>query len=245
MSLKARILALVLGLVILGIWGFATRMAATLQADIEKLIYGQLSAQIDYVTSELDQELHLRIEALKEIAAGIVFDRSASPAQIQRLLDRRNPSITMFRLGVLVVDRDGAILADHAPSHIVHRGGLLGGRNYFTDVMVGGKPLVGPPIVAGRFSDQPIIPIAVPLRDSRGAVTGALLGPVISSEPDLFGKLMEAKGPLSGVADEGGWWPNSPGAASVTTRWSCCRPSKRPCAGLASQRAQGRLLTRL
>src|SRR3546814_9586600 len=22
------------------------------------------------------------------------------------------------------------------------------------------------------------------------------------------GKLMEAKGPLSGVADEGGWWPN-------------------------------------
>ncbi|MBI4291888.1 MAG: HAMP domain-containing protein [Betaproteobacteria bacterium] len=193
MSLKTRILALVLGLVIIGVWGFATRMAAVLQADIEKIISGQLATQVNYVTDDLDKELQFRIESLKEIAAGIVFDRHASRAQIQRLLDRRNPSITMFRLGVLVVDRDGVIVADHAPSSVAHRSGLLGGHDYFLDVMEGDRPLIGPPIVAGRFSDQPMIPIAVPLHDSYGAVTGVLIAPVISSEPSLFGKLMEAK----------------------------------------------------
>jgi len=193
MSLKTRILALVLGLVIIGVWGFATRMAALLQADLEKLISEQLSAQVNYVAEELDEELQFRAELLKELAGGIVFDRHASPAQIQRLLDQRNPSIAMFRLGVLVVNRDGVIVADHAPSHIARRDGLLGSHDYFRDVMAGDKPLIGPPIVAPRFSNQPIIPIAVPLHDDYGGVTGALLAPVISSDPDLFGKLMEAK----------------------------------------------------
>ena len=193
MNLKIRILGLVLGLVIVGVWVFATRMAALLQADIEKLISGQLSAQVDYVADELDEELQVRIESLKEIAAGMVFDRRASPAQIQRLLDRRNPSVTMFRQGVLVVDKDGAIVADHTPGYVARRGGLLGGHDHFRDVIAGDKPLIGSPIVAGRFSDQPMITIAVPLHDSYGAVTGVLLAPVITSEPDLFGKLMEAR----------------------------------------------------
>jgi len=193
MSLKTRILGLVLGLVIFGVWVFADRMAGVLQADIEKLISGQLSAQVDYVADELDEELRIRIESLNEIAAGMVFDRRASPAQIQRLLDQRNPSVTLFRLGVLVVNHDGVILADHAPSYAARRGGALGDHDYFRDVVVGDKPLIGPPIVAGRFSDQPMITLAVPVHDSYGAVTGALLAPVVTSEPDLFGKLIQAK----------------------------------------------------
>ena len=62
MSLKTRILTLVLGLLIIGVWGFATRMAAVLRADIEKLVSEQLSTQVNYVADELDKELQFRIE---------------------------------------------------------------------------------------------------------------------------------------------------------------------------------------
>ncbi|MBI2317665.1 MAG: HAMP domain-containing protein [Betaproteobacteria bacterium] len=212
MSLKARILLLVMTLLIAGFWGFATRMAAVLQSDIEKLISEQLSAQVNYVADELDAALRFRIESLKEIAAGMIFERNAGPPQIQRLLDHRNPSITLFHLGVVVVNRDGIIVADHAPSFMARRGGLLGGQAYFRDVMAGDKPLVGSPIVAGRFSSHPLIPIAVPLHDAYGAVSGALVAPVISSETELFGKLHEAR-----IGKSGNFLVVSPGDRLVVS----------------------------
>ena len=193
LSFKTRILGLVLSLVILAVWALAVRLAAILESDLGKLTSDQLSAQVRYVANELDQELSFRIESLAEIASGIELDQRSSPGQIQRLLERSRPSGTLFRLGVLIVNRDGVIVADHAANPVARRYRSVGEEGHFGDVIGADSARFGAPILAKRFSNEPVIPLAVPLHDNSGTVTGTLVAPINSSDPDLFGKLIEAK----------------------------------------------------
>ena len=56
LSLKTRVLLVVLALFIAGIWGLAARVAAVLQADLEKLLAEQMSATVDYVAADIDSK---------------------------------------------------------------------------------------------------------------------------------------------------------------------------------------------
>jgi PAS domain S-box-containing protein len=192
MNLKTRVLLVVTVIVFAGIWFFAAHMSAVLQADIEKLVAQQLSTQVDYVAAELDEELQLRIDSLKAIAASIKLGVPADAAKVQRLLDAQKPSLILFPLGIIITNKDGTIIADHSSNPERHRAGFFGDRHFFREVMANGKSVIGRPEV-GRFSGQPVIPIAVPLFDADGVVAGVLHAPVRNSDPDLFGKLREAR----------------------------------------------------
>ena len=198
MNLKTRVLLLVAALVWAGIWGLATHVSRILQAEIEYLVSSQLSAQARYVADELDEELQLRANLLKEIAGAITLQEHADTARVQSLLDRGNPSRITFPLGLLVLDKDGVIVADHPPVPSARRTGSFSDREYFRAAMAGKRPVIGRPMLLRRISPQPVIPITVPLRDANGSFAGTLLGPVLSSDHDLFGKLEEIRVGRSG-----------------------------------------------
>ncbi len=197
MNLKARVLLVVTGVVFAGIWVLAARISVVLQADTEKLVAQQLSTQVDYVAEELDDELKIRINMLKEIAATITLGVPADAAKVQRLLDEQNPSPVIFPLGVVITNKNGVVIADHASIAVRRRGGFYGDRDFFREVMANGKPVIGRPEI-GRYSGKPMVPIAVPLYDANGAVAGVLHAPFRNSDRDLFGKLQEAKVGKSG-----------------------------------------------
>lgn len=192
MNLKARVLLVVTVVVFAGMWVLAARIAVVLQADTQKLVARQLSAQVDYVAGELDDELKFRIDFLNEIAAAITLGVPADAAKVQRLLDAQEPSRIIFPLGVLITNKDGMIIADHSSNPARRRAGFLGDRGFFREVMANDKPVIGHAIT-GRYSGQPIIAIAVPLHDADGAVAGMLHAPILTSDHDLFGKLRKAK----------------------------------------------------
>lgn len=204
MDLKTRVLLVAMGLVFAGMWVLAVRMAAVLQADTEKLVAQQLSAQVGFVAEELDGELQYRIDLLKEVAAEITLGSHNDAASVQRLLDQRRPSTKTFPLGVLVINKDGVVVADRSPNLTRHRAGFLGDRDFFRNVIASDKPVVGR-LIVGRFSRQPIIPISVPLHDANGAVTGVLHASIRTSDHDLFGKVQEAK-----IGESGRFWVASP-----------------------------------
>lgn len=192
MNFKTRVLLVVTSIVLSGIWFFAAHMSAVLQADTEKLVAQQLDSQVDFVADELDEELQLRIKLLKEIATRIKLGVPADAAEVQRFLDERKSSLSIFPLGALILDKDGMIIADHSSTRPQRRSGFLGDRDFFREVMATNKPAIGRPVM-GRYSGKPVIPIAVPLHDADGAVTGVLEAPVRNSDRDLFGKLQDAK----------------------------------------------------
>ena len=197
MNLKTRVLLVVATLVFVGIWGFAALISSLLQKDTEKLVAHQLTAAVDFVADELDDELRLRVELLKDIATSIRLDTPVDAAKVQRLLDEQKPPSAIFPLGILVTDKDGVIIAGHSPSPARRNGTFLGDRDFIREVMSKDKPVIGHPII-GRFSGQALIPIAVPLHDANGAVAGVLHAPFRNSDRDLFGKLRDAKVGRSG-----------------------------------------------
>src|SRR5476651_8084 len=67
MSLKTRILLLVLVLLVAGIWGVAARTAAVMQADLEQLLSDQMSATVNYIATDIDAKIQLRMNLLSEI----------------------------------------------------------------------------------------------------------------------------------------------------------------------------------
>jgi len=191
MNLKTRVLFLVSLLIIAGIWSLATVVATVLQTDLENMVSEHLSVTLDYVAEEIDHEMQFRINALNRLAATITPEIQADPPRLQRLLKQSDLSSALFPEGVTCTNRQGIVFAD-SPVLEGRLGGSLSDREYFREIMAGAKQAIGGPLLA-RFVKQPIVALAVPLRDARGATTGMLVGTSVLSDPELFGQLEQTK----------------------------------------------------
>lgn len=187
MSFKLRVLLLVSALIVAGIWGLALRVAAVLQSDLEKGIAGQLSATVGYVGADLDNKIQFRIDLLNKIAAAISPEMLAHPLEVQQFLERRYLSSSLFSLGIFAANKQGIDIADF-PRLPGRKGAFVGDRDYFLEVMAGGKPVVGRPI-EGRFTKRPVVVVAVPLKNAAGAAVGILGGAFSLSDMSLFGQI--------------------------------------------------------
>lgn len=191
MSLKSKIGLLVFVLVAVGIWGLAARVATVLEAELEQAAFTQLSSTVDYVANDLDNKIRLRIDSLHEVAEAVTPDMSGDAAKLQLPLDQRQVSKALFPLGIFFADKDGKILADF-PRSAGRAGGSIGDRDYFQMVMTGAKHAIGRPII-GRYLNQPLAAMAVPVRDATGGVAGVLVGAASLSDPVLFGEIENSK----------------------------------------------------
>ncbi len=186
-SLKTRVVLVVVALLLAGIWSLAARVAAVVQTDLEKALSDQLSATVSYVAADIDDKIRLRLDTLAEVAALITPDVLADPALTQRLLERSNIPRWMFSTGLFVADKAGTNIADY-PKIPGRAGGSIAHREYFREVMAGGKRAISSPII-GQFSKQVVVAVAVPVHDASGAPAGALVGSFFPSDPALFGLL--------------------------------------------------------
>lgn len=191
MGLKARVLLLVSGILILCVWGLAVRVAAVAQADIEKTIADQLSGTVAYAATDLDHEISLRIDVLSKMAAAISPGMLPDPLKLQHFLEEHYLSSLLFPTGVFVANKQGIETAVF-PIVPGRKGGFIGDRDYFLDVMASGKPVISRP-VAGRFLKKPIVVVAVPLKDALGATVGLLGGALLLSDENLLGRLEQTK----------------------------------------------------
>ncbi|MDO8932043.1 MAG: PAS domain S-box protein, partial [Rhodocyclaceae bacterium] len=190
-SLKSRMLLTVVLVLVVGIWGLATHVASVLQADIEKVLSDHLAATVGYVAADIDENVQLRIDVLKEAAATITPGLLAHPARLRDHLERRGLMKELFATGILVADRQGDTLAQSVavPGRL---GGNIADRDYFSAVVAGADQAIGRPVV-GRFAGRPIVPYAVPVRDAAGATVAVLAASAYLADKSLFGHLEETR----------------------------------------------------
>lgn len=191
LSLKTRVMLVVFVLLLGGIWGLATRVAAILQADLEQVLFDQLSATVAYVAADLDHKIHLRVAMLNEVAASVAPEVLADPARIQELLEQRSVSREIFPLGLIVADKDGTYVAEY-PSIAGRLGASVRDARFFQEIMGGARQAVGSPAI-GRTTRQALFRVAVPLHDTSGEAAGVLFGAAVASDPMLFGELEQTK----------------------------------------------------
>ena len=191
MSLKTRVLALVSLLIIAGIWGLATAVATVLQASLERTAAQQLSITLNYLVDDVEHELRDRSEALDKLAATISPEIQADQQRLQHLLQHSDLARMLFPEGITCTDAQGNIFAE---SLVIEGrlGGSLKDREHFREIMAGAKRVISGPLLA-RFMKKPVVIIAVPLHDARGATTGMLAGAAVLSDAALFGQYERMK----------------------------------------------------
>lgn len=191
MSLKNRISIVFVLLMFAGIWGLATRLAYVLESDLKQSLSNQMAGTVDYVARELDSEISLRTEALNDIARAVTADMIGNRAKAQGFMASQISAYRLFPYGLQLLSTQGVIVALH-PFQEGRIGNSRSDREYFKEAMESGKTVVGQP-VRGRFSNDPIVSIAAPVRDTTGTIKGVLIGTIALSDANMFGELGETK----------------------------------------------------
>ncbi len=161
-------------------------MEQNLENDMVYLLKNEQYSTVSYITSEIDEKISQRIELLDKNAK-LIADMLNSPDQIREFLKGRFGLISLFQAGVVAIDKNGVGLVDY-PMVPGRMGASFTELEYFKGVLATGKPSIGKPRLS-RFTNKPIVGIAVPIRDHSNALIGVLAGYSTLSDKNLFGPL--------------------------------------------------------
>jgi diguanylate cyclase (GGDEF)-like protein len=187
LGLKARILLVVTTLLMVGIWGLAWRTVATMQGDIEKLLAEQMSTSADYVASDIDAKIQLRLRALTQLAQTITPELMADPKRLSTHLRQADPAHSLLEMGFFVLNADGTVIADQF-TILRGIGTSFRDRPFFQDAVQSSGAVISDPVL-GRLNNRPLVSMAIALRDASGQVLGVLSCSMYPSNPDLFGRM--------------------------------------------------------
>jgi hypothetical protein len=191
LSLKARVLLTILSMVIAGLWLLAIQVAHVMQRELERMLTEQMSATVDYVTTDLDSKIQLRQEVMAELAAGVTPAMLAAPTQLSTYLQQKSTPRSLFPTGVFVANAQGVIVAEQITLK-GRLGGVVRNSSYFVETLASGRPVISEPRL-GQVASKPIVIMTAPLKDATGRTFGVLSAAMYPSDGNLFGKLESIK----------------------------------------------------
>jgi diguanylate cyclase (GGDEF)-like protein/PAS domain S-box-containing protein len=187
LSLKAKLIALTLGLFIAFIWILAFFSVTVLQSQFEQVLFDQQFASTQRLAAELDSKLTERIESLGKVAAGLPADLRAAA------LDKHLPQLgglhATFSAGIAVLGLDGKAIADY-PAAPGRRGTYFGDRDYFRTVIATQRPYIDKPVI-GRALKRAVLTISVPVFDRAGKLRAVMTGITDMTAPNFLGLIAE------------------------------------------------------
>jgi len=188
-SLKTRVTAFTLTILVLGIGSLAFYASRMLREDMERLTGEQQFSTVSVLAASINEELENRIAALEVVAGAIDASVLANPAAVQELLDQKIVLPVYFNAGVHVVGRDGVAVADVSEAGRV--GKSFADNEAVQAVLSGQKrSVVGRPLM-GPLLRQPVFPIVTAIRDERGLAIGALIGTTSLAKPNFLDKIAQ------------------------------------------------------
>lgn len=172
-SLTTRLILLGLVFVVVGAMGRTYFLSNLLRQNISESTSAQLQTLATYVGKDIDHGIVMRRDFLTAMAAQMPVAVWKQPQALQVWLNQRQVLNPVFSQGLMVVNLQGvAVGAYQAQSASL--GKSFADRDYF-QTAVRGEFAMGCP-VRGRLSNQPILPMAAPLRDGAGRVQAVLVG---------------------------------------------------------------------
>jgi PAS domain S-box-containing protein len=190
-SLKTRLTLFTLAVFLLGIWSLAFYASRMLREDMQRQLGEQQFATATLVAAQIDAELGDRLHALERIAADIPPSLMGNTASLQKFLEQHPIMHLMFNGGVRIAGPDAKGLAS-VPFSEERVSTSYADRDYMIGALKEGKSTIGRP-VPGRVLQAPVIGMAVPIRDARANVIGALVGAINLGKPNFLDRVTESR----------------------------------------------------
>jgi diguanylate cyclase (GGDEF)-like protein/PAS domain S-box-containing protein len=189
-SIKTRVTLLTLAIFVLSIWTISFYVNRALQGDMQRVLGEHEFLVASTIADEINHDVQERMDMLEAVAAGLasVLPRGAEPTQ--KLLEDRPIFQRLFNLGSFVTGTDGTAIASFPVS--VDRVGInYMDRDHVADALKEGRSSVSKPVI-GKAQNQPVVSMAVPVRDPQGKVIGALIGVTDLGKPNFLEKISKA-----------------------------------------------------
>ena len=190
-SLKTRITLTTLLIFLAGIWSLSFYAHRILREDMQRLLGEQQLSTVSMVAAQVERELQTRIESLETVARLSSAPMQTGPAAMQDFLEHRLDLQVLFSDGVFVTSIDGTAIAA-APIATERVGINFGGRDYLLRALRDGRSTIGRPLLS-KVSRVPVTSMAVPIRDERGRIIGALAGVTHLGMPNFLDQLIAGR----------------------------------------------------
>ncbi|MBF0327607.1 MAG: PAS domain-containing protein [Nitrospirae bacterium] len=167
------------------IWLLTFFISKRVEQEMTAQMEQQQFSTVSYIADSIEGQVKLRLNSLSSVADIITPELIATPGKLREFLRLKPILRTLFQTGVVVILPDGRGIADY-PVLPGRTGALFSELEYFKDVMETGRPAVGKPRI-GRFSKEPVIGFAVPVKTSSGKIIAVLTGYTLLTDPTLLG----------------------------------------------------------
>ncbi|MCF8149723.1 MAG: response regulator [Burkholderiaceae bacterium] len=184
-SLKTRVTAAMLAIFLLGIWTLTLYVSRMLHEDMKRLLAEQQFSTVSSIAAEINRDMQ---ERLRSVAEGVTPAILGNPEALQSLLEQRPLLLRLFNGGTLATGLDGTAIAS-LPLSGERIGVNFMDQDYLIAALEKGKAAIGPPTMS-TASLAPQVTIAVPIRDARGDVIGALAGTIDLAKSGFLNKIL-------------------------------------------------------
>jgi diguanylate cyclase (GGDEF)-like protein len=185
-SLTTRMIMLGTVLLLIGALSRVVFLTDYLRDDITELTSTQLLTIANYVAQDIDRDIVVRRDLLAHMAKSFPHHLLHKPQALQTWLGERQDLNPLFSRGLLVLNTDGIVISG-SPTLPERIGTSANDRDYFQQALRG-EAAIGQPIL-GRTAGIPVLPMAVPLRDSSGNIR-AVLGGISALQSSNFMEAM-------------------------------------------------------
>ena len=146
---------------------------------------------VSFIGTQINKEVENRLKSLERIASEIDPALMQNPAALQAKLEGHPIFQSLFNGGTRVTRRDGSVVAT-VPFTKERLEANYADRDYQISAIEGGKPTIGRPIM-GKVHKSPVLGMATPIRDSRGAIIGSLTGVIDLSNPTFLDQITDGR----------------------------------------------------
>ena len=187
-SLKTRVTLVTLAIFILSIWVLAFHVSRLLREDMQTLLAKQQFSTVSFMADEANRELNDRLQELSRAAVLLGRSYDGRRESLSAFLEERPVLLDHFSGGVVILDVKGEALADAPAKYRVgHRFAEI---DPIAATLFEGKSTIGKPQL-DPLLQVPVFNMAVPIRDTEGAVIGALIGVTDLKKPNFLDQITE------------------------------------------------------
>ncbi|MDD5334922.1 MAG: EAL domain-containing protein [Rhodoferax sp.] len=187
LDLKAQIAIVAVLLCTGATWLLVHDLDRKVRDNVQEVLAAQQLQTTQHFAGNLDDAIKLHINALADAAAQMNSEGRDNAEHMQALLARTALN-RLFNLGLFVISSKGLELAGW-PTPQGRQGGNFADADFFREVIRTGQAVVGKPML-DRFTQQSVVNIGVPIKNSRNEVTAVLVGASQIAGGGLFGANM-------------------------------------------------------
>jgi PAS domain S-box-containing protein len=190
-SLRTRVTVGVLLVCLTVLWTAVLVLIHSLRQDMEAAISAQQFSTVSLIARAVDRSIRERMSIVEALAGKLTAETMLTPEAAQAFLEQREIPAAIFNWGLLVVDLEGKAIASIPEAR--HRRGVNFIDYPFVREALQGQSTFSTDPVFSQHSQQPVVGMHVPVKDSDGKVIGAVIGVTNLAERNFFDEISTGK----------------------------------------------------